>query len=61
MIKKLLNDWNLRIKYVDDTSAAEIVPRNSISILDLTVRGIHQFSSSRIMKLNPRKCKGMDR
>ena len=30
-------------KYVDDTSAFEIIPRSSISILDLVVRKIHDY------------------
>ena len=30
----------MRSKYVDDTTAFEIIPRNSISMLDLVVREI---------------------
>ena len=33
MTNKLLSDWRLRIKYVDDTSALEIIPRNSLAYL----------------------------
>ena len=32
MINKLLRNWHMRSKYVDDTTAIEIIPRNSISI-----------------------------
>ena len=39
MINRLLKDWNVRAKYVDDTTVVEILPRNSISLLDLAVRG----------------------
>ena len=38
MINRLLRDWHLRSKYVDDTTVVEIIPRNSISILDLAAR-----------------------
>ena len=48
----------MRSKYVDDTTAIEIVPRNSISILvDLVVREIHDYCIEHKMKLNPKKCK----
>ena len=39
MINRLLKDWNVRAKYVDDTTVVEILPSNSISLLDLAVRG----------------------
>ena len=35
MINKLLSDWRLLIKYVDDTNALEIIPRNSTSLLNI--------------------------
>ena len=31
MINKLLRNWHMRTKYVDDTTAFEIIPRNSIN------------------------------
>ena len=43
MINRLLKDWNVRAKYVDDTTVVEILPRNSISLLDLAVRDTHSF------------------
>ena len=46
-------------KYVDDTIAIEIIPRNSISILDFVVREIHDYCIEHKMKLNPKKCKEM--
>ena len=49
----------MRTKYIDDTSALEIIPRNSISYLNTTVDKIHQFSINHDMKLNPLKCKKM--
>ena len=50
MINRLLRDWHLRVKFVDDTTTVEVVPRNSVSILYLVVRDIHQYC----MKLNPK-------
>ena len=49
----------MRSKYVDDTTAFEIIPRNSISILDLVVHEIHDYCVEHKMKLNPKKCKEM--
>jgi hypothetical protein len=59
MTNGLIADWPLRIKFVDDTSALEILPRNSISLLNYVVMDIHEFASSHNMKLNPGKCKEM--
>ena len=59
MINRLLRDSNVREKYVDDTTVVEILPRNSINLLDLAVRDTHSFCIDRKMKLNPRKCKEM--
>ena len=59
MINKLLRNWHMRSKYVDDTTAIEIIPRNSIRILDLVVREIHDYCIEHKMKLNPKKCKEM--
>ena len=44
---------------VDDTSAIEILPRNSISLLNSIVSDIHKFSIDSNMRLNPIKCKEM--
>ena len=49
----------MRMKYVDDTTAFEIIPRNSISMLDVVVREIHNYCLEHKMKLNPKKCKEM--
>ena len=46
MINRLLRDWNVRAKYVDDTSVVEILPCNSISLLDLAVRDTHSFCNN---------------
>jgi hypothetical protein len=59
MTNKLLWDWKLRMKFVDDTSALEIMPRNSISLLNNAAADIHNFAMEHNMKLNPTKCKAM--
>ena len=53
MINRLLRDWNVRAKYADDTTVVEILPRNSIRLLDLAVRYTHSFCIDRKVKLNP--------
>ena len=37
MTNNLLRSWNLRIKFVDDTTVLEIILRNSISVLGLVL------------------------
>ena len=59
MTNNLVSDWYLRTKFVDDTAALEIIPRNSISYLNNTVDELHQFSINQNMSLNPLKCKEM--
>ncbi len=59
MTNSLLTNWHLRTKFVDDTSALEIIPRNSISLLNFAVSDIHEFANEHKMKLNPKKCKEM--
>jgi hypothetical protein len=59
MINDLLLDWNLRTKFVDDTIALEMIPRNSINLLDVAASMINDFAVSHNMKLNPAKCKEM--
>ena len=59
MINRLLRDWNVRAKYIDDTTVVEILPRNSISLLDLAVRDTHSFCIDHKMRFNRWKCKEM--
>ena len=35
MTNNLLSDWHLRIKFVADTTALEIIPRNSVGFLNV--------------------------
>ena len=56
---RLLLHWHLRTKFVDDTTAVEILPRNSISYISMVANDVYRFSTSHKMKLNPAKCKEM--
>ena len=44
---------------MDDSSSIEILPRNSISLLNLALPDIHNFSMDHNMRPNPIKCKEM--
>jgi len=57
MINKLLKNWHMRSEYVDETTAFEIIPRNSIRIPDLVVREIHGYCIEHKMTLNPKNAK----
>ncbi len=57
LVNTLLQDWNGRIKFVDDATALEIVPRCSPSLIPILVNDVSQYASSRGMKLNSKKCK----
>ena len=52
-----MKDWKTRVKYVDDLSVLEIIPRCSTSMLPFVARDICSYASSHGMKLNPSKCK----
>ena len=57
MINDLLNDWESRWKYVDDTSLSETVPVNNQSVLQVTLDGINSWCEENDMVLNVQKCK----
>lgn len=44
-------------RIIDDTSAVEIIPRNSPSLLNVLASDIHNFAIAHNMSLNPTKCK----
>ena len=48
-----------RIKFVDDLTVLEVVPRNSPPLLNVVVDDIHAFTVNINMHLNHRKCKSM--
>ena len=57
LINSLLKNWPGRIKFMDDTSALEIIPRFSPSLMPLVVNEISDYASERGMELNNKKCK----
>ena len=59
MTNEFLVDWNLRTKFVDDTTALEIIPRNSTSLMNIVAENVNEFAEKNRMRLNPRKCKEM--
>ena len=59
MTNEILIDWNLRTKFVDDTTALEITPRNSTSLMNIVAQTVNEFAEKNRIKLNPRKCKEM--
>ena len=59
LVNRLCQDWPERIKYVDDTSNFEIVPRCSPSYLPLIANGINNYGNQRNIRLNEKKCKEM--
>ena len=60
MTNNLLCEWHLRIKFVDDTTALEIQPRNGISLLNVAVNDIHKFFfikyNMKLNQKNEKKC-----
>ena len=59
LVNPLLKDWQGRIKFVDDTTAVEIIPRCSPSLMPIVVNEISTFAFNRGMELNHKKCKEM--
>ena len=59
MVNDLVQIRGARIKFVDDLTALEVVPRNSPSSLNVVVDDIHAFAVNNNMRLNPSKCKSM--
>ena len=51
MTNRLLHHWHLRTIFVEDTTAVEVLPRNSISYINMVAEDVHHFSSSHRMKL----------
>lgn len=48
--------WPCRVKYVDDITVFEIIPRCSLSYLPCMADHICQFGTERGMHFNPKKC-----
>ena len=52
-------DWINRLKYVNDTTVIELIPRNSPSYLPIAASDVNHYASVRNMRLNAKKCKEM--
>ena len=59
VVNSLLKDWPGRVKFVDDATVLEVIPRCSPSFLPNIVNQISDFTNERGMVLNPKKCKEM--
>ena len=59
LVNRMASNCTNRVKYVDDATVMEFVPRLSSSYLNFTVSDIYSFASSREMALNGKKCKEM--
>ena len=44
MVNDLFQSWGARIKFVDDLTVLEVVPRNSAFLLNVVVDDIHAFA-----------------
>ena len=52
-----MSDWPYRVKYVDDASVYEVIPRCSPGYLPHVASDICHIASERGMRLNPKKCR----
>ena len=59
VVNDLVQSWGACIKFVDDLTVLEVVPRNSSSLLNVVVDDIHAVAVNNNMRLNPHKCKTM--
>ena len=64
LIGKGVSDWKGRVKFVDDITVLEIIPRCSSTLMHVIVDEISTFASNRAktrlgMELNSKKCKEM--
>ena len=57
LVNSPLRDWNFRVKFVDDLTTIECIPRCSLSMTPLLVNDIYDYALTRGMRLNPKKCK----
>ena len=59
LVNRLASFWPFRVKYVNDTTVFEIIPRCSPSYLPCSPDHICQFATERGMHLNPKECRKM--
>lgn len=57
LVNKLVAGWYTRVKYVDDLSVLECIPRCSPSYMPCITNEIAQYASDHGMRLNAKKCK----
>jgi len=57
MVYDLLRSWGPRVKFVDDLTELEIVPRNSSPAMRYIANDIHSFAIDNDVRLNSKKCK----
>ena len=51
MVNDLVQSWGARIKFVDDLTVLEVVPRNFPSLLNVVVDDIYAFAVDNNMRL----------
>jgi len=56
LVNRLVDSWPYRVKYADDTTVFEIIPRCSPSYLPCIVQDLCSYAVNRGMRLNPKKC-----
>ena len=59
IVNDFVQSWDAHIKYPDDLTVLEVVPRSSPSLLIVVTDDIHSFAVNNNVRLNPRKCKTM--
>ena len=59
IVNDFVQSWDAHIKYPDDLTVLEVVPRSSPSLLNVVTDDIHSFAVNNNVRLNPRKCKTM--
>ena len=57
MVDDLLRSWGPRVKFFDDLTVLEIVPRNSSSVMRYIANDIHSFAIDNNMTLNAKRFK----
>ena len=55
LVNSLLRDWNFRVKFVDDLTTIECIPRCSLSMTPLLVNDVYDYALTRGMRLNLKK------
>ena len=59
LVNKLISNWNLKAKYVDDLTIVEIIQRCSFNMLPIIANEIGTFAMEHGMRLNGPRCKDM--